>query len=99
MEAEKLNEGDHVIVAGWPVARQHPKGEKGTVFVTIEDEVGDTQVIIWPKVFEKCRRELKSQVILVRGTISKWDGTVNVVASDVRRIDVRANMPRSHDWH
>lgn len=99
VEAEKLNEGDHVLVAGWPVARQHPKGQNGTVFVTIEDEVGDTQIIIWPKVFERCRRELKSQVILVRGTISKWDGTVNVVATDVRRIDVRTKMPRSHDWH
>ena len=87
------------MVAGWPIARQHPKGQEGIVFVTVEDEVGDTQLIIWPKVFERCRKALRSHVILARGVISKWDGTVNVVVSDIKAVDVRANMPRSHDWH
>ena len=98
VEVEKLNEGDQVMVAGWPVARQHPKGEKGTIFVTIEDEVGDTQLIIWPKVFERCRKALRSQVILAQGTISKWDGTVNVIVGNIKAVDVRAKMPKSHDW-
>ena len=31
-------EGDEITVAGWPIARQHPRGEDSTVFVTIEDE-------------------------------------------------------------
>ena len=35
------HEGEDVLVAGWPVARQHPRGQDGTVFVTIEDETGD----------------------------------------------------------
>lgn len=96
---EKLNEGDRVVVAGWPVARQHPKGRDGTVFVTVEDEFGDTQLILWPQVFARCRKELGSQVIQATGVISKWDGTVNVIVSDVKAIDVRATMPRSHDWH
>ena len=94
-----MNEGDQVMVAGWPVARQHPKGREGTVFVTIEDEVGDVQLIIWPKVFERCRKQLSSRVILAHGVISKWDGTVNVIASDVRAINVRVKLPKSHDWH
>ena len=37
---ERLDDGDGVAVAGWPVARQHPRGQDGTVFVTIEDETG-----------------------------------------------------------
>ena len=44
-------DGEEVLVAGWPIARQHPKGQDSTVFVTIEDETGDTQVILWPQVF------------------------------------------------
>ena len=37
---EDADEGSEVVVAGWPVVRQHPRGRSGTVFVTIEDEDG-----------------------------------------------------------
>ena len=42
------------------VARQHPRGRDGTVFVTIEDETGDVQVIVWRDSFSRRRRELGS---------------------------------------
>ncbi|MCE2458219.1 MAG: hypothetical protein J4G14_10445, partial [Dehalococcoidia bacterium] len=74
-------------------------GWDGTVFVTIEDETGDVQVILWQRVFERCRRELGSQVIEVSGVVSKWDDTTNVIASDVRPVQSGVHMPRSHDWH
>ena len=96
---EDVHEGEEVLVAGWPVARQHPRGQDGTVFVTIEDETGDVQVILWPRVFARCRRELGSQVLLVRGVVSRWDGTTNIIVSDVERIDTRVPMPTAHDWH
>ena len=98
-EVEAQKEDETVTVAGWPVARQHPRGRDGTVFVTIEDETGDTQVIIYSDLFARRRRELGSQVIVVTGRISRWDGTVNVVATDVRSIDSGVTMPPSHDWH
>ena len=69
-----MDEGREVIVAGWPVARQHPRGQKGTVFVTLEDETGDVQLILWPRVFTRHRGELKSNVLLVKGVVSRWDG-------------------------
>ena len=96
---DALDDGDEVRVAGWPVARQHPKGWDGTVFVTIEDETGDVQIILWSRVFERCRRELGSQVIEVSGVVSRWDGTTNVIVSDVRAVRSGVHMPRSHDWH
>ena len=68
------------------------------MFVTIEDEEGDLQLIIWPHVFARRQRELKSQVILARGTVSRWDGTTNVIVSDLEGIYARVPMPRSHDW-
>ena len=92
-------EGQEVLVAGWPIARQHPKGEDGTVFVTIEDETGDAQVILWPAVFQRNRERLGSRVLLVRGTVSRWDGTTNVIASEVRGIHPRVPIPAAHDWH
>ena len=95
---ESMDEGREVVVAGWPVARQHPRGKDGTVFVTMEDETGDAQLILWAKVFARRRRELGSQVILVRGVVSRWDGTTNIVVSDVQRVDTGVPMPDAHDW-
>ena len=97
--AEEMGDGETVLVAGWPVARQHPRGQDGTVFVTIEDETGDVQLILWPRVFVRCRRVLGNQVILAKGAVSRWDGTANVIVSHVERIDARVPMPTAHDWH
>ena len=96
---EFAKEGEEVLVAGWPIARQHPKGQDGTVFVTIEDETGDAQVIFWPQVFQQSRKQLGSHVLLVKGVVSRWDGTVNLVGWGVRGIHARVPMPAAHDWH
>ena len=95
---EQLGEGEEVLVAGWPVARQRPRGQDGTVFVTIEDETGDVQLILWPQVFHRSRRQLGSHALLARGAVSRWDGTASVVASGVRGIHPRVPMPPAHDW-
>ena len=96
---EGLGDEERVTVAGWPVARQHPRGRDGTVFVTIEDETGDVQVIVWRDLFARRRRELGSQVIEVTGRVSRWDGTTNIIATDLRAIRTDVAMPPSHDWH
>ena len=69
-DIDALHEGHKVLVAGWPVARQHPRGMDGTVFVTIEDETGDVQLIVWPRVFTRYKRELGDHVLLARRTWS-----------------------------
>ncbi len=45
------------------------------------------------------RRELSSQVLVVTGRVSRWDGTVNVIACDPRAVHSGVAMPPSHDWH
>ena len=99
MNVEECGDDEWVTVAGWPVARQHPRGRDGTVFVTIEDETGDVQVIVWRDLFARRRRELGSQVVEVTGRVSRWDGTTNVIATDLRAIPSGVSMPPSHDWH
>ena len=98
-EVEGRCDGEAVVVAGWPVARQHPRGRNGTVFVTIEDETGDVQFILWPRVFAQCRARLRSRVIQATGQVSRWDGTTNIVVSGIETIDTRVPMPAAHDWH
>ena len=95
---DHAGEEEEILVAGWPIARQHPRGEDSTVFVTIEDETGDAQLILWHRVFHRSRRQLGSHVLLVRGAVSRWDGAASVVASEVRGIHPRVPMPAAHDW-
>ena len=97
-EVEKLGDDEWVTVAGWPVARQHPRGRDGTVFVTIEDETGDVQVVVWHDLFARCRTELASHVVEVTGRVSRWDGTTNVIATDIRAVRSGVIMPSSHDY-
>ncbi|MYC05807.1 MAG: hypothetical protein F4X57_01285 [Chloroflexi bacterium] len=97
-EVDRLDDGAPVLVAGWPVARQHPKGRDGTIFVTIEDETGDAQVILWPHIYKQCKRELGSQVVLIAGEISRWDGTSNTIVSEVRALRSGVRMPEAHNW-
>ena len=99
VDVERCGDDERVTVAGWPVARQHPRGRDGTVFVTIEDETGDVQVIVWRDLFAKRRRELGSLVVVVTGRVSRWDGTTNVIAADLRAVPSGVSMPPSHDWH
>ena len=94
---EGPGDGERVLVAGWPVARQHPRGQDWTVFVTIEDETGDVQLILWPRVFARCRRVLGNQVILAKGRVSRWDGTTqrDCVGHGARRCEgLDARRPR-----
>ena len=98
-EVYDARDGQRIRVAGWPIARQHPRGQDGTVFVTIEDETGDVQTIVWPKVFAKCRRALSNQLILLQGHIDRWDGTTNIVAESIEAIGADIRMPTAHDWH
>ncbi len=97
-EVEGVEDEGRVRVVGWPVARQHPKGRDGTVFVTIEDETGDVQLILWPDVFTHYRRALGSRIILASGKVSRYDGTTNVIVSHVQTVDTRVPLPAAHDW-
>ncbi|MDE2988915.1 MAG: DNA polymerase III subunit alpha [Chloroflexota bacterium] len=91
-------DGERVRVAGWVIARQHPRGRDGTVFITIEDETGDVQSIVWHDVFARSRRALSNQLILLGGRIDRWDGTTNIVAERIRVIEAGIRMPSAHDW-
>ena len=93
-----LEEGAEALVAGWPIARQHPKRQEGTVFVTIGDEEGDMQLILWPQGFQLHHRRLQSNIVLARGAVSSYDGAATLVVADLCAIDPRVPMPVAHDW-
>lgn len=97
--AEHAPEGKRVRVAGWPIARQHPKGRDGMVFITIEDETGDTQIFVRPDVYERCHRAVSGQIVAISGMVERWDDQIIVNAQSAAAISAGLAMPQAHDWH
>lgn len=77
--------GARVRVAGLVTLRQRPETAKGTTFLTLEDEAGNVQVIVWPIIGERQRKELLgSQLMVVDGQWQFADGVGNLVAERLR---------------
>ena len=67
--------------SGLVTHRQRPETAKGTTFVTLEDETGAVNVIVWPRVFEAHRRELLgTRLLTVYGQWQREDEVMHLVA-------------------
>ncbi|MBY0250270.1 MAG: error-prone DNA polymerase, partial [Methylobacterium organophilum] len=86
-----LPQGARVTVAGLVLIRQRPGTAKGVVFLTLEDETGIANVIVWKAVFEANRRAaMQARFLAVRGRIQRADGVVHLVAEGFR--DLTASL-------
>ena len=73
--------GRSVTVAGLVLVRQRPGSARGVVFLTIEDETGIANIVIWPDLFEKRRRLILSAAMLaVAGRVQREGEVVHVIA-------------------
>jgi error-prone DNA polymerase len=85
-----------VTVAGLVLVRQMPGTAKGVVFMTIEDETDNANIIVWPKAFAKNRRTvMTARFLAVRGRLQRAGLVVHVVAE--RFIDLSAELHRLRD--
>jgi len=74
-------DGRGLEAAGIVLVRQRPGSAKGVLFVTLEDETGIANLVVWPKVFEANRRTVMSASMLaVRGRIQREGEVVHLVA-------------------
>jgi error-prone DNA polymerase len=74
--------GDAVKVAGLVLVRQRPGTAKGVCFMTIEDEMGCANVVIFPNLFEEFRKEiLQSSLIMIEGTLQVEGEVIHVILS------------------
>jgi error-prone DNA polymerase len=76
------NDRQRVRCAGVVLVRQRPGSAKGVVFMTLEDETGIANIVVWPKIMERFRKEVMgARLILVEGTIqSSPEKVVHLVA-------------------
>jgi len=81
-ELWELPNDTRVTVAGLVICRQRPGSAGNVVFVTLEDETGQTNVVVWPKLAESQAKELlKSRLLAVHGVTQQEDGVLHVIAS------------------
>ena len=77
--------GSRVRVAGLVTHRQRPETASGVIFISIEDETGVNNLIIWPKLLERQRVPiLAAELMVVEGKIQSEQGVTHVVAHKVR---------------
>ncbi|MHA1545039.1 MAG: error-prone DNA polymerase [Alphaproteobacteria bacterium] len=70
-----------VQVAGLVLVRQRPGTASGVIFMTLEDESGIANVIVWPRVFEKYRRVvIGARTLAVSGMLQKEQGVIHLIA-------------------
>jgi error-prone DNA polymerase len=77
-------DGRRVRVAGLVTHRQRPEAAAGVMFVSLEDETGISNLVIWPQVQDEQRRALLgSRLMLVEGKLQNAEGVIHVVAQRV----------------
>jgi error-prone DNA polymerase len=79
-----IADGERATVAGLVLVRQQPVTASGVIFVTIEDETGIANIILWPNVFRRYRRPLlESRILEVTGKLQKGGAVIHVVADSL----------------
>ena len=69
---DQVPDGRRTAMAGVVLVRQRPGSAKGVVFLTLEDETGVTNVVVWPKVFDKYRPlVMGARMLLIRGRVQR----------------------------
>ena len=102
------SQGARVCVAGLVLVRQRPGTAKGVIFVTLEDETGVANVVIWAKVYQQFRRAVISgRLLRVTGRLQRQSNVVHVVAEVIEDLsplldrllllDFRPDLARAGD--
>jgi error-prone DNA polymerase len=94
--AEK-QDGDRVSYAGMVICRQRPMTAGGVVFMTLEDESGFVNLVVWSSVFEKYRKTILSSSLLgVSGSLQSKDGVVHLIVESCWKPKL-SGLPASTD--
>ncbi|MFT3921607.1 MAG: error-prone DNA polymerase [Myxococcales bacterium] len=101
-EVRDLGQGKRVDCMGLVICRQRPGTATGVVFLTLEDEFGFVNVVVWSNVFERYQRVLRTASLLgVRGRVQTADGVTHVIAEElyVPELSIGPHQHHSRDFH
>ena len=95
-DIEKLRDGATVKAAGLVIRRQRPHGK--VVFMTLEDEFGHIPCMVFGKTYERYEYTFRSPFLIIRGKLTRREGTCNVVINQVKPFSALDKVPVSNDW-
>jgi DNA polymerase III alpha subunit len=79
-----IKDGRVVTVSGLVLVRQRPGTASGVIFMTLEDETGIANIVVWPKMFEKFRPQvLGARFAAVRGKLQSESNVIHVIADEI----------------
>ena len=79
-DMKRLKDGDAVRVAGLITVRQRPGTAKGVLFMTLEDETGNANLVVWEKLFNTYRKEIiQSRLLMVEGKVQIEGEVIHLV--------------------
>jgi len=96
-DIEILRDGAPVTAAGLVIRRQRPNGK--VVFITLEDEFGHIPCMVFGKVYERYEHTFRSAFLIIKGYLTRREGTCNVVINQVKSFSGLEKVPVSKDWH
>jgi error-prone DNA polymerase len=107
VDLEECRTGQMIRIAGVVTGRQRPGTASGVVFLTLEDETGNTNMVIWASVMERFRAVLlQGQLLKFKGVVEREGRVIHVVAGHVENAShlledsVSAQQTfRSRDFH
>jgi error-prone DNA polymerase len=98
-DLETAGHGSSVSTAGLVICRQRPGTASGVVFVTLEDETGFINLILWPKTFERWRHVATTSSLLVaHGKVEREGQVVYVVPDRLERLSLYDVPSMSRDF-
>ena len=83
-EIRNMRDGQRVRAAGLVLVRQRPGSAKGVCFITLEDEKGVANAVVWPDTFKAYRKEVMgSRLIIIDGKIQRSGDIIHVVSNQL----------------
>lgn len=99
-QLKRMRDGSSATIAGHVIVRQRPGTAKGVIFLTLEDETGNSNVIIFHDFYDQNRMTVvRERFVRISGVVQNRDGVVHLMARSIAPLAVSAAEISSHDFH
>jgi error-prone DNA polymerase len=101
-DLKALGNNRFVRIAGLVTCRQRPGSASGVLFLTLEDETGNSNIVVWQRTQQQFRQVLMTaRLLLVKGTVETKDKVTHIIAGALYNYthELQALQVQSRDFH
>ena len=96
---KKMSHGHQASVAGLVLVRQRPATSSGVVFITLEDEFGFVNLVLYARVFERFRKVMRHPLLIAHGRIQKEGEVIHLLVDELAPLGKAGFPSASRDFH